>query len=186
VSAASLPLPTGAATAAKQPALGTAGTPSADVITVQGAASMTALKVDGSGVTQPVSGTVTVTQGTGTNLHTVVDSAPTTAVTNTGLSDLDSAIVADGAAAAANDVQTGGKGSGDTKAFLNCDGYAFYDASTNGATQLVALSAGKTIFVCGYTFTSSSTTANTVKLVYGTGTNCATGQTAMTPGVLLQ
>lgn len=34
-------LPTGAATSAKQPALGTAGTPSADVITVQGRASMT-------------------------------------------------------------------------------------------------------------------------------------------------
>jgi hypothetical protein len=50
-------LPTGAATAAKQPALGTAGTASTDVITVQGIASMTALKVDGSGVTQPVSGT---------------------------------------------------------------------------------------------------------------------------------
>jgi hypothetical protein len=57
ISAASLPLPSGAATAAKQPALGTAGTASADVLTVQGVASMTALKVDGSGVTQPVSGT---------------------------------------------------------------------------------------------------------------------------------
>lgn len=51
VSAASLPLPTGAATAAKQPALGTAGTASTDVITVQGIAS---------GVAQPVTGTVTV------------------------------------------------------------------------------------------------------------------------------
>ena len=48
-------LPTGAATAAKQPALGTAGSASADVISVQGVASMTALKVDGSAVTQPVS-----------------------------------------------------------------------------------------------------------------------------------
>lgn len=48
-------LPTGAATAAKQPALGTAGTSSADVITVQGRASMTALVVDPSGVTSPVS-----------------------------------------------------------------------------------------------------------------------------------
>lgn len=65
VSAASLPLPTGAATSAKQPALGTAGTASADVITVQGIASMTALKTDGSGVTQPVSGTVTANAGTG-------------------------------------------------------------------------------------------------------------------------
>jgi hypothetical protein len=50
-------LPTGAATAAKQPALGTAGTASNDVISVQGHAGMTALVVDGSGVTQPVSGT---------------------------------------------------------------------------------------------------------------------------------
>lgn len=57
VSAAALPLPAGASTAAKQPALGTAGTASVDVLTVQGIASMTALKVDGSGVTQPVSGT---------------------------------------------------------------------------------------------------------------------------------
>ena len=55
ISASSLPLPTGAATAAKQPALGVAGTASSDVITVQGIASMTALKVDGSAVTQPIS-----------------------------------------------------------------------------------------------------------------------------------
>lgn len=67
ISAASLPLPTGASTAAKQPALGTAGTASADVLTVQGIASMTALKVDGSAVTQPVSGTVTANAGTNLN-----------------------------------------------------------------------------------------------------------------------
>lgn len=78
VSAAALPLPTGAATAAKQPALGTAGTASADVISVQGVASMTALKVDGSAVTQPVSGTVGVS-GTVT-----VDSELTTADVDTG------------------------------------------------------------------------------------------------------
>lgn len=47
----------GAATAAKQPSLGVAGTASTDVLTVQGIASMTALLVDGSGHTQPVSGT---------------------------------------------------------------------------------------------------------------------------------
>lgn len=74
VSAASLPLPTGAATAAKQPALGTAGTASADVITVQGRASMTPLLVDGSGATQPISGSVTVTQGTNANLKADVTS----------------------------------------------------------------------------------------------------------------
>lgn len=61
-------LPTGAATAAKQPALGTAGTASSDVITVQGIASMTALKVDGSAVTQPVSdggSTISIDDGAG-------------------------------------------------------------------------------------------------------------------------
>ncbi len=67
VTVASSALPTGASTSAKQPALGTAGTPSADVLTVQGATSMTALKTDGSGVTQPVSGTVTANAGTNLN-----------------------------------------------------------------------------------------------------------------------
>jgi hypothetical protein len=68
VSAASLPLPSGASTAAKQAALGTAGTASADVLTIQGIASMTAVKVDGSAVTQPVS----------------LASVPSHAVTNAG------------------------------------------------------------------------------------------------------
>jgi hypothetical protein len=102
VSAASLPLPAGASTAAKQPALGTAGSASADVISVQGVASMTALKVDGSGVTQPVSGAVTASQATGTNLHTVVDSGTVTAVTAitnalpTGANTLGSVKITDG------------------------------------------------------------------------------------------
>ncbi len=53
-------LPTGAATAAKQPALGTAGTASADVITVQGKSGMTALDVNiASGtITGTMSGTI--------------------------------------------------------------------------------------------------------------------------------
>lgn len=49
VSASSLPLPSGAATAAKQPALGTAGSASSDVLSVQGVASMTPLAVDATG-----------------------------------------------------------------------------------------------------------------------------------------
>jgi hypothetical protein len=83
-------LPTGASTAAKQPALGTAGAASADVLTVQGVASMTPLKVDGSGVTQPVSGTVTATgpltdtQLRATAVPVSLASAPSTAVTNAG------------------------------------------------------------------------------------------------------
>lgn len=65
VSAAALPLPTGAATAAKQPALGTAGSASTDVITVQGIAGGTAQLVSGTFFqsTQPVSGTVAIGAG---------------------------------------------------------------------------------------------------------------------------
>lgn len=76
ITAASLPLPATAATSAKQPALGTAGTASADVLTVQGIASMTALKVDGSAVTQPISGTVTTTppSNASTNLTQIAGS----------------------------------------------------------------------------------------------------------------
>lgn len=94
-------LPTGAATAAKQPALGTAGTASTDVLTVQGIASMTALKVDGSAVAQPVtdnSGSLTVDAPVGTpvfvrlsdgssaiaTLPVSLASVPSHAVTNAG------------------------------------------------------------------------------------------------------
>jgi len=70
-------LPTGAATAAKQPSLGTAGTPSADVITVQGAASMTPLTISGS-----ISNTgfnVTGSLPTGANVIGQVQTVPKTA-----------------------------------------------------------------------------------------------------------
>lgn len=85
----------GAATAAKQPALGTAGTASSDVITVQGIASMTALKVDlsgtaanstaikvdGSAVTQPVS----IADGSSVTLGSKAD-AKSTATDTTSIS----------------------------------------------------------------------------------------------------
>lgn len=82
-------LPTGAATAAKQPALGTAGAASSDVITVQGIASMTALKVDGSAVTQPVSiaGTVTVGSHAVTNAGTFAVQESQILADNAGFTD---------------------------------------------------------------------------------------------------
>jgi len=70
------------ATAAKQPALGTAGSPSADVISVQGVAGGRSIIVDGSAVTQPISyksviydSTVTATGMTITNLSALASSA---------------------------------------------------------------------------------------------------------------
>ncbi|MDE3749383.1 hypothetical protein [Methylobacterium radiotolerans] len=64
VSAASLPLPAGAATAAKQPALGTAGAASADVLTVQGVANGTLLPVSA----QLNGGTATVFMAAGSQV----------------------------------------------------------------------------------------------------------------------
>ena len=64
VSAASLPLPSGAATAAKQPALGTAGTSSTDVLSVQGIASGTALPVSAASLPLPSGAATSAKQDT--------------------------------------------------------------------------------------------------------------------------
>jgi len=61
----------GAATAAKQPALGTAGSASADVISVQGVASMTPLQTRGSATATPIR---VVSAGASTNLTEIADS----------------------------------------------------------------------------------------------------------------
>src|SRR4051812_46046169 len=71
-------LPTGAATAAKQPAIGTAGAASADVLSMQGVAGGTALPISGTVTANAGTGNFTVTQATGTNLHVVVDSGSIT------------------------------------------------------------------------------------------------------------
>lgn len=165
-------LPTGAATAAKQPALGTAGTPSADVITVQGVTSMTPLKVDGSAVTQPVSGTVTANQG-GTWTVQPGNTANTTPWLTT-----DSATSATGSAVPSKAAYVGGNSSGNLTGIIACDSSAFLDMTTATTTQLVALSSGKTIYVCSYDIQSNGTAS--VKLAYGTGTNCGTGTTQLT------
>lgn len=64
ISAAALPLPTGASTAAKQPAFGTAGSASADVITVQGAASMTPVAISAASLPLPAGAATEATLAT--------------------------------------------------------------------------------------------------------------------------
>lgn len=63
----------------------------------------------------------------------------------------------------------------------SCKRAVIYDASTNGATQLVGAN-GPTV-ICGFTLWSGGTV--NVDLVYGTGTNCATGTTKITPAFSL-
>lgn len=53
--------------------------------------------------------------------------------------------------------------------------------ATATTTQLLALSAGKAIYICSglVTIAGSATTAGSVVLEYGTGASCGTGTTAM-------
>jgi len=74
---------------------------------------------------------------------------------------------------------TSGATGGLVQGLIQCDSTAIYDASTNGSTELVALTAGRTIYVCGFTIMAAGTV--NAKLIYGTGTACATGATNMTP-----
>lgn len=53
------------------------------------------------------------------------------------------------------------------------------NTSGAGTTQLVALSAGKSVYVCDVVFSVSATTATAV-LEYGTGSSCGSGTTALT------
>jgi hypothetical protein len=94
-----VPLPTGAATSAKQPALGTAGSPSTDVISVQGVASGTPLPISAASLPLPsgasTEATLALIKAKTDNIdvalstrtkpadqqHVIVDTAPTTAVT---------------------------------------------------------------------------------------------------------
>lgn len=66
-------LPTGASTAAKQPALGTAGASSTDVISVQGIASGTALPVSAASLPLPSSASTSTKQSDGSQKTQVVD-----------------------------------------------------------------------------------------------------------------
>lgn len=52
------------------------------------------------------------------------------------------------------------------------------NATASGNTELVALTTNQTIYVCGYNFMSSGT--SDTRLVYGTGSACATGETGLT------
>ncbi len=174
------------------------------------------LLVDGSQVTQPVSGTfwqstqpvslaslpalvagsaivgkVGIDQTTPGITNAVQDTNfPSTVDTNTGnasASTIREAIAtnnpaiaawgqgATGSAVPAGAVYGAGNGSGNLKGYINCDNtYVNNGLASSGSTQAVALSSGKSIYICDFFVNTASTTAVNVKLVYGTGTNCAT------------
>ena len=68
--------------------------------------------------------------------------------------------------------------------FAGCNQSAQYDASTNGATKIVSSNATQSIYPCGFVILQSANSVN-VDFVYGTGTNCGTGTTKITPAFQL-
>lgn len=183
------------ATAANQTNVqGTAGSPSATVVTVQG--------VSG-GTPQPVSGTVTVTQTTGTNLNATIDT--------TGSGNLDNEIkgpiaaqsatvpiggfgLCDGANGATNPCTTAVTVKAASTAPALTDKALVVALASNGdpcigqtktnvnittsaaETSLVGISGTTKIYICSMAFISS--TADSISFVEGTGTACATSATA--------
>ena len=62
-----------------------------------------------------------------------------------------------------------------------CSQLATQASSIASLQTLVAGVTGKTIFICGWHVTSSAATVSTFQLSYGTGTNCGTTNTNITP-----
>lgn len=72
-----------------------------------------------------------------------------------------------------------GLGFGSPAQAIECTDAVQYDTNTNGATRLLTGSATSRFFICGYTIVSGGTVS--VGFVTGTGTNCGTNQTNLTP-----
>ncbi len=171
VSAASLPLPAGASTAAKQPALGTAGTPSTDVITVQGAASMTKLLVTPDSVALPANQSVNVSQ---------INAA--TPLMGNGVTGTGSPRVT---VASDNTPFPTKRSDGTNTAVVDpCQDAALtrtsFTISQTASAQIIAGTASKQTYLCNMFYVTA--TAQNVALVEGTGTVCATGIAGMMGG----
>lgn len=69
---------------------------------------------------------------------------------------------------------------------IYCSQNAQYDASTNGSTRIFTANSASSaqVYICGFIIQNGATATN-VQLKYGTGTNCATGATALTPNFVL-
>jgi hypothetical protein len=150
---------------------GTAGTAATGVVTVQGIASMTPVQVGDN------SGSLTVDQPTGTNLHTVVDSGTITTVTTvTAVTAITNALPAGtnaiGKLAANSGVDIGDV---DVTTLPNVSTASLTDlASSTSSAQLLAANAARK------GLTLYNTDANGVYVKYGT-TASATSFTVLIP-----
>ncbi len=74
---------------------------------------------------------------------------------------------------------TGVVSSGNLAGLVGCDSTALLSMNTATTTQAIPLVAGKSIYICGFVVNAGGTT--TARLVQGSGTNCGTGQSNLTP-----
>lgn len=61
---------------------------------------------------------------------------------------------------------------------ITCGNSVAISTASSGNTELVALTSGETVYVCGYMVVGAG--AVDVQFIYGTGTACATGETDLT------
>jgi hypothetical protein len=83
-----------------------------------------------------------------------------------------------------NGIANTNQASGVWSPVIGCDLHAFYDASDNGKKTVVAGVSAKKIYVCGYTLATGGTATN-LSLTSGTGSDCVTTSTALTPAYQL-
>jgi hypothetical protein len=95
----------------------------------------------------------------------------------------DQASSATGSAAPSTAIYAGGNSSGNLAGIVACDSSAQLTVSSATTAQLVSPLSHKSIYVCGFLLNSDG--AATAKLVYGTGNNCGTGLTPLTPAFSL-
>lgn len=159
------------------------------------------LRVDGSGVTQPVSGTVTANAGTGTfniqanasvNLAQVAGTTTSTSNGTSNAGDLrinvasdNSAIAnwgqgATGSAVPSGAVYHGGNGSGNLTGITVCDHWTAINLASTTATTIITGVASKQTYICSINLVAGA--AVNVALIEGTTSTCGTGTAGMAGG----
>lgn len=84
-----------------------------------------------------------------------------------------------GSAVPANALYIGTNGSGNLKGLIACDNTAILEMTTATTTQIVAASGSTAVYVCGVSVQTGG--ASTVTMKHGTGSNCGTGTTTLSP-----
>ncbi len=170
VSAVSLPLPAGAATAALQSSIVTAlGSP---------------FQTGGSVGNTSFGATVTQWGGTALGAASAWGTAPSGNVNGVNADILaEPGTGSTGSAVPSTAQFAGAESSGNLVGVIQADNSAAISISTATTTQLIALSASKKIYVTAWDVIAAGTGA--ITLEYGTGTNCGTGTTALTGSYIL-